>query len=263
VPEHLSDRSERTDRPERPRARSALRTAAVWDVLRPALAAHAVEVGRDALDVLDAGGGTGGFAVPLAREGHRVTVVDPTPDSLAALDRRAAEAGVTDRVTALQGDAAGLLDVVAPGSADVVLCHSVLEYVDEPAAALGAVARAARPGGLVSVVVANPYAAVLTRAVAGHVASARRALADPDGRWGDADPVPRRYTRETVSRLLGEAGLTVRAVHGVRVLVDLVPDEVVESDPDAYDALRALEADLAEQPAFRDVAAQLHLLATR
>ena len=41
--------------------------------------------GRDQLDVLDAGGGTGGFAVPLAELGHRVTVVDASPDSLLSL----------------------------------------------------------------------------------------------------------------------------------------------------------------------------------
>ena len=34
-------------------------------------------------------------------------------------------------VRAVQGDAAGLLDVVEPGSADLVLCHGVLEHVDD------------------------------------------------------------------------------------------------------------------------------------
>ena len=47
-----------------------------------------------ACDVLDIGGGTGGFAVRVAELGHRVTVVDPSPDALAALDRRAREGGV-------------------------------------------------------------------------------------------------------------------------------------------------------------------------
>ncbi|MGH8867358.1 MAG: methyltransferase domain-containing protein [Actinomycetes bacterium] len=255
--------SARLDRSDHPRTRSGLRTAVVWDVLRPALAAHVSATGRGSLDVLDTGGGTGGFAVPLAQEGHRVTVVDPSPDSLAALDRRAAEAGVTDRVTGVQGEAAGLLDVVAPDSADLALCHSVLEFVDEPAAALAAVVRATRSGGLVSVLAANPHAVVLARAASGQFAAARHVLGDPDGRWGDADPTPRRFTLEQVSDLLAAAGLAIRAVHGVRVFVDLVPGELVESEPGAYDALRALEADVAERPAFRDVATQLHLLAER
>ena len=66
------------------------RRSVVWDVLREVLAARAAQTGRDRLDVIDAGGGTGGFAVPLAALGHSVTVVDPSPDSLAAAQRRAA-----------------------------------------------------------------------------------------------------------------------------------------------------------------------------
>ena len=71
--------------------------------------------GRDRLDIVDAGGGTGGFAVPLADLGHAVTVVDSSPDSLAALERRAAEAGV--EVRALQGDAADLGELLGPRTA--------------------------------------------------------------------------------------------------------------------------------------------------
>lgn len=250
--------------PDRHRVRGgALRAAVVWDALRDVLAAQSEAVGRERLDVLDAGGGTGGFAVPLAEQGHQVTVVDPSPDSLAALERRAAQSGVTDRVRGLQGDAAGLLDVVATESADLVLCHNVLEYVEVPAAAVAAVARATRSQGVVSVLAANRNAVVLSRAASGQFAAARNALDDPDGKWGAGDPVPRRFTLEGLSRLLADAGLTVRTVHGVRVFADLVPGGLVESEPGAFEALRALEAAAAERPAFRDIAAQLHLLAGR
>ncbi len=86
--------------------RDATRASVVWDVLRAVLAARTADIGRDRLDVIDAGGGTGGFAVPLAALGHSVTVVDPSPDSLAAAQRRAAEVDV--RISAIQGEAAGL-----------------------------------------------------------------------------------------------------------------------------------------------------------
>src|SRR5438270_11116550 len=115
------------------RPRTTVRTAVVWDVLREALAR--IDAGDEPLRVVDAGGGTGGFAVPLAELGHHVTVVDPSPDSLAALERRAAESGTSAAVQAVQGDVAGLGDVVAAGSVDLLLCHSVLEVVDDPAAA--------------------------------------------------------------------------------------------------------------------------------
>ena len=247
------------DFPTRVRAdRSRVRTGVVWDVLRSVL-----ERQDRPLDVLDAGGGTGGFAVPLAELGHNVTVVDPSPDALAALERRVAEAGVAGRVSAVQGDAAGLLDVVAPASVDLVLCHGVLEHVDDAASAVAAVAGCLRPGGTLSLLVANRNAAVLSRAVAGHFTEARRALDDPAGRWGDRDPVPRRFGDVELEQLLRDAGLVVGAAHGIRVFADLVPGALIDGEPGAVDALLALEASAAEHPAFRAIATQLHLLATR
>lgn len=245
------------------RAPSAVRTAVVWDALLRVLADRSAAVGRSSLDILDAGGGTGGFAVPLAGLGHSVTVVDPSPDSLAALERRTAEAAVTGRVRAVQGDVTELLDVVPAASADVVLCHSLLEYVEDPHAAVAAISRAVRPAGTVSVLVANRTAAIFHKALAGHFDEAQHALTDAEGRWGDRDPVPRRFTPLRVTRLLEEVGLRVAAVHGVRVFADLVPGSLVDGEPGAIDTLLALEAAAAEHPALRDVATQLHVLGHR
>lgn len=245
------------------RAPSAVRTAVVWEGLRQLLADRSAVLGRPSLDVLDAGGGTGGFAVPLAELGHTVTVVDPSPDSLAALERRAAEADVTGRVRASQGEATELLDVVGAGSADVVLCHSLLEYVEDPDAALAAVSRTVRPAGTVSVLVANRAAAVLHKALAGHFGEARHLLADSEGRWGQRDPIPRRFTPSQLIELLEGAGLAVGPLQGVRVFADLVPGSLVDSEPGAIDELLTLESVAAEHPALRDVATQLHVVGQR
>ncbi|KWX01613.1 SAM-dependent methyltransferase [Carbonactinospora thermoautotrophica] len=248
---------------DRLRSRGSVRTAVVWQVLRDALAERAKTAGRDTLDILDAGGGTGGFAVPLAELGHRVTVVDPSPDALAALERRAAETSVTERIRGLQGDVAGLLEVVERGSADVALCHGVLEFVDDPAEALRNVASALRAEGMVSILAANRNAAVLNRAITGHFAEARRALDDPHGRWGAADLMPRRFVLDELVDLVRQAGLVVGQVHGIRVFSDLVPGTLLDAEPGALDELVALEAAAAERPAFQAFASQLHLLATR
>lgn len=248
---------------ERTRQRSAVRTAVVWDALRRALDERVAALVEPRLDVVDAGGGTGGFAVPLAELGHTVTVVDPSPDALAILERRAAEAGVSERVRGVQGDVAGLPEVLRDGCCDVVLCHSVLEVVDDPGAAARAVTGVLRPAGLVSVLTANRAAAVLHRALLGRFDDARTAFTDPLGRWGAADPIPRRFTLPELVDLLQEAGLQVGPVHGVRVFADLVPGSVLDADPGALDALVALEAAVAETPTYRDIATQLHVLAVR
>ncbi|MER8031456.1 methyltransferase [Streptomyces bauhiniae] len=246
--------------PDPTRPRASLRTAVVWDVLQDALDRRVKATGRDSLDVLDTGGGSGNFAVPVARLGHRVTVVDPSPNALFALERRAAEAGVAERVRGVQGDAHGLFDVVERGGYDAVLCHGVLEYVDDPAEGVGNAVAALRPEGVLSLLAAGLGGAVLARALAGHFTEARQALADPDGRWGEGDPVPHRFTPEQLTALVEGAGLRAGAVHGVRVFADLVPGVLVDTEPGALDALLRLEAAVAELPAFHSVATQVHVL---
>lgn len=235
---------------------STPRTAVVWQVL-------STELGRypdRELAVVDVGGGTGGFAVPLAEAGHRVTVVDPSPDALAALARRATEARVAERIRGVQGDGDRLADLVEPSSADLVLCHSLLEVVEDPGQVLQAMATTLRPGGAASVLVASQAAAVLARAMAGHLSAAAALLQDPAAPAGAGDTLRRRFDVDTMTALLSGAGLTVEAVHGVRVLTDLLPATVAEADPAA---LLALEMELASRSPYRDIAAQLHLFARR
>lgn len=234
---------------------AAARTEVIWAVLRAELA----RVGRP-VTAVDAGGGSGGFAVPLARDGHRVTVIDTSPNALAALTRRAEEAGVADRVRAIQLDADDLSDVVPRESADLVLCHSVLEVVDDPVKVVSSLAGCLRPGGAASVVVANRVAAVLNRAVAGQFASANELRTTGEGGGGPSDRLLRRFDVVGATRLLTEAGLSVEQVHGVRVVADLVPGAVAENESEA---LLAFELAVAAVSPYRELATQLHLLARR
>jgi SAM-dependent methyltransferase len=238
-----------------PKGTASPRTAVVWAVLR----AELDRVTRP-LTVLDVGGGTGGFAVPLAAAGHRVTVIDASPDALAALTRRAAEAGVADRVRAVQGDGDQLAELVAPESADLVLCHSLLEVVDHPASVVKALAAALRPGGMASVLVANRVAAVLGRAVSGHLEVATRLLTDPEGRTGVRDTLRRRFDLDAATSLLTAGGLVVEQIHGVRVVADLLPGAVLEGQTEA---LLAFEVAASTLSPYRDMATQLHLFARR
>lgn len=240
-----------SERPgERPgERRGATRTAVLWDALQPVLGE-----GAGALDVLDIGGGTGGFAVRVAELGHRVTVVDPSPDALAALGRRARELGV--EVAGVQGDLSSLLDVVDAGSVDVVLCHGVLEVVADPAAALATLRRVLRPQGRLSLLVAQRHAAVLARAMAGHFTQAAAVL-----RGEDSARSGHRFTAEEVHGLLAEAGLAVHGTHAVRVFADLVPGSLLDLEPGATAALLELERAVAERPEYLPLATQVHVLA--
>ena len=264
------------------RKRDGSRSSLVWDVLTEAIAARAEQAGRAALDIVDVGAGTGGFAVSIAGLGHRVTVVDPSPDALAAARWRAAEAGVT--LTEVQGEAVDLPALVGePGTAgadaeagaDLVICHNVLEYVDAPDAALAAVARVLRPGGTVSVLAANTVAAVLQRALAGRYAEALGLLPGPVSPGtaapgavppvvagaGKAPSVTRRFTLPELTALIEGAGLRVGDAHGIRIFSGLLPG--AGADQAAAEALRELEDAAATCPPLRDIAARLHVLGSR
>lgn len=254
--------------------RTAARTAVVWDALRGVLG-----TGSPEQHVLDVGGGTGGFAVRVASLGHQVVVVDPSPDALAILARRAAEDGVAERVTGVQGDLAGIAGLAPPGGVDVVLCHGVLGLVEDPVAALATIAGVLRPGGVLSLLVHQWHAAVLARAMAGHLVQARALLVGeplpeerpdrvPDrstDRSTDraSERVERRFTVEEITDLLDGAGLTPTAVHGVRVFTDLVPSSLLDREPGATLALLELERAVAERSEYLPIAAQVHVLATR
>jgi S-adenosylmethionine-dependent methyltransferase len=233
------------------------RTAAVWAALDPLVGAGTP------LRVLDVGGGSGMFAVPLARLGHDVTVVDPSADALSTLSRRADTAGVGSRVRGLQGDGDLLHEVLptvgGPESYDLALCHFVLEVVDDPVVTLREIAGALRPGGQVSLATANRAGAVLARALSGHPVEALGLVADREPVMGRSRPERRRFDPAGLLRLVEGAGLEPGLWRGVAVVADLL-DAASGADPAA---VRALELALAETSPYRDIATGLHVLAAR
>lgn len=243
------------------RLRDGIKSSVIWSVLRGVTAARQADTGRPVLDIVDVGGGTGGLAVALASLGHRVTLVDPSPDALAAAQRRAAEARVP--LNAVQGEADELDSLIGAEAADLIICHSVLEYVESPAVALSVIARVLRPGATVSILAASAAAAVLHRALAGRYTEARDLLGVIGADGGAAAEAPRRFTLAGLVTLIEAAGLRAGDAHGVRVFSGLVQGSAAGTDAAAADALRALEEAAAGYPAFRDIAARLHVLGHR
>jgi SAM-dependent methyltransferase len=98
--------------------------------------------------VLDVGCGVGATACYLAkRYGCRVVGVDLRESMVARSDERARVEGVEDRVEVRVADAQDL--PFEDGTFDVVVCESVVTFIDDKARAVGECARVAKPGGYV------------------------------------------------------------------------------------------------------------------
>ena len=132
------------------------------------------------LSYLDVGAGTGWLSLELAQRagpGCTVVAVDPWGEALQRLEAKARRLGLTNLIThAAEVTAAPL----APASTDVVVSCLGVNNFDDPAAALAACARAARPGATL-LLATNPV---------GHMGELYEVLAATLAAEGCADRLP-------------------------------------------------------------------------
>lgn len=155
--------------------------------------ARALEVAHDST-VVDVASGRGASSIQLVQEhGCAVIGVDLAPGNVAAASMAAEEAGVSDLVSFVHGDAERL--PLGASSADGILCECSLCIFPDTSAAASEMARVLRPGG---------------RLALSDVTAAPDEL--PEGLKNVAAVVAclgAAQTLETVSGVLQEAGLVV------------------------------------------------------
>ena len=123
-----------------------------WDALRKVwgdelLRARALtRLVPSGLKVADVGTGTGILALELAAIGCQVVAIDSSEAMLEAAARKLEDAGC-DTVALRQAEASDL--PLADGEVDAAFAHMVLQYLEEPDAAIREMARVVRPGGRV------------------------------------------------------------------------------------------------------------------
>jgi len=215
------------------------------------------------LHVLDLGGGTGATAVRLARLGLQVTLLDASLQMLDLAERAAEEAGVRDRIALEHGNVAQLASLFRVGSFDLILCHNILEYVDDPRAVLCSAARALRDSSsIISVLVRNHAGEVLKAAIKdGDLAATEQNLT---AEWGNESLYGgkvRLFGTENLRAMLAASSLAVLAERGIRVMSDYLPQTVSRNDE--YQRLFALERKLGQRPEFAAVARYTQCLAHR
>jgi ubiquinone/menaquinone biosynthesis C-methylase UbiE len=206
------------------------------------------------LCALDVGCGTGETAVRLARHGMQITLLDSSPAMLDRAKRTATEAGVADRVAVQEGDATRLTNLFPAASFDVILCHNVLEYLDDPIAVLCAAARALRDSSaILSVLVRNRAGEVFKAAIqAGDLAVAENNLTAEWGQESLYGGGVRLFTSESLRAMLAQASLAVIAERGVRVLADYLPSRISRNAE--YERILELERKLSSRPEYAAVA---------
>ena len=215
------------------------------------------------LHALDVGCGTGATGVHLARLGMHVTLLDSSAAMLALAEQTIDEAGVRDRITIKHGDAAQLADIFQAESVDVLLCHNLLEYLDDPATVLrSAVCVMRDSSSILSVLVRNQAGESLKAALqAGDLIAAENTLTADWGQESLFGGKVRLFTPEAFESMLTDACLRIAARRGVRVIADYLPAQISRSAE--YERIFALEQKLGKRQAFFGVARYIQCLASR
>ncbi|MER6570720.1 methyltransferase domain-containing protein [Streptomyces sp. NPDC001093] len=214
------------------------------------------------LRVLDVGMGQGTQALRLARLGHQVTGVEQDATMIAAA-REALSAqpeGIRERVRLVQGDGRDTGVHFLPGSFDVVLCHGVLMYVEEPDPLVAGLARMLAPGGLLSLLVRNGDALAMRPGLSGDWAGALAAF-DTTAYHNRLGLDVRADRLATLTATLAGIAAPLHAWYGVRVFTDTAADDA--EIPGDLQTLLAVEERAGRTDPYRRVAALLHLCGVR
>lgn len=170
------------------------------------------------LDILDAGGGTGFFAVNLALRGHQVTLLDLSSEALTVAQKRSHEKKCSDYITSVQGDVEHL-----PFRAecfDVVVSAFVLAHLNDSTRAFGEFRRVLRKGERLFISFENKLWHVVAAGLCERYREAISLISSrsPVVKPYDLLPPIRIYSIQEVEELCRSHGLRINFFTGMRYL---------------------------------------------
>jgi S-adenosylmethionine-dependent methyltransferase len=235
-----------------------LRSELAWENLRRFLQREAAAKHR----ALDVGGGTGFASVQIARLGYEVVLLDGSEQMLGIARQDADACGVTPRISFCHDETGQLRELFAAESFDVVVCHNLLEYSEDPAATVRDIAHVLGMDGVMSVLVRNRAGEVLKEAVKSgdwKLATANlTAETVVDTLYGNR---MRLFAPADLQEMLTGAGLEAVAEHGVRVFFDYLGME--NPTDETYAQIFELESKLGARPEFFAIARYIQVIARR
>lgn len=227
-------------------------------VLNRDLAPFLQNSGRE-LTVVDAGGGQGQFALDLAEAGHRIWLADISASMLELAREQVVARQLESRVTLVQQSLQTLSSDDLVPRADLLLCHAVLEWLEQPAAAVQHLAESLQPGGYLSLTFYNRRALEFRLLQRG---SLRQLDRNKDsGFWGGhpGSLTPQNpLLPEDVMDWVAQAGLSIVAHSGIRCFHDFMTPEMRDKLPAA--AIVDKELEYSRIDPYRQLARYVHLL---
>lgn len=209
------------------------------------------------LRVLDAGGGEGQTAIRMAERGHHVVLCDLSSEMLTRAQQACAEKG-RDADMRFVHCAAQDIGQHLESPVDLVLCHAMLEWVNDPKAVLEALWNVLTPGGALSLMFYNANGLLMHNMVAGNFAYVQQGMEKRKKRTLSPDH-PR--NPDDVYQWLEQIGWTITGKTGVRVFHDYLREKHKQRDD--FERLLALETRYCRQEPYISLGRYIHVTARK
>lgn len=203
------------------------------------------------LKILDIGGGLGQVSQWFAELGCNIMHTDISAEIVAAAQQQHAQTGLAQRYQYLVAPLQQLPEQVADDY-DLILCHAVLEWLADPAAAIALLPQLLAPQGGISLMFYNKDAKVLANVIFGNFDYVEAGLTvKKKVRLSPQQPLAPAH----VAQWLEQAGLQIEYKTGVRCFHDYLKNA---ADKERFEQLLALELRYNQQAPFCDIGRYLH-----
>jgi S-adenosylmethionine-dependent methyltransferase len=203
--------------------------------------------------VLDAGGGLGLISRKFAKLGMQVTLVDISTKLLHQAQKEFTDIGLAEQVTIVEKPFQEL-----QGEYDIVLCHAVLEWLDNPMDALQRLCAQTKVGGHLSLMFFNHTALVWKNLMFGKYAKLQSGTLSG---FGTSLTPKHSFCRSDILQRLEKLGFELQYSSGVRLLRDYMKDEIIKRVGEA--AIVEMELQYSQQEPYMEMARYIHFVAER
>jgi len=209
---------------------------------------------QQALKIFDAGGGQGQMSCYFASLGHQVVLCDISEKMLTLAAKAISEQSLSDRVTFLH-ESIGEVSAQNEQTFDLVSCHAVLEWVDDPEGVINQCLKSLKPNGFLSLTYYNINGSIYKNLLRTNFKKLRKDLWQ--GRRGSLTPTSPLNPTD-VNQWVDRLDVKVICESGIRVYYDYIFDlENRSRDPDA---IREMELRYSRQNPFKHLGRYVHLL---
>lgn len=199
--------------------------------------------------ILDFGSGEGITADHFAKK-NDVTAIEPSEEMLS-------NAWKDHEYRQIVGDM-NAVSAFEDESFDMVICHNVLEYIDDKEAVVKALTRVLKKDGVLSIAKHNRAGRVMQMAVLLDDFEKANALLDGENSTASKFGAIRYYEDDDIIKWAPE--LMVSEVFGIRTFWDLQQNQEKHGDENWQDKMMQLEMRVAQIPAYKEIAFFHHLL---